>query len=71
MKACYRHSLASVVHAEFSVCVFFYLLVSCALGIKRAPATWDFFMVTTSIFLSILEETKGVSFILQMVRSLK
>lgn len=47
------------------------MLISCALGIKRAPATWEFFIVTTSIFLSILEETKEVSSILQVVSNLK
>lgn len=67
MEACYRHSLASMVHAEFSVCILFYLLISCALGIKRASATWDLFMVTTSIFLSILEETKEASSILEVI----
>lgn len=62
MEACCRHSLASMFHAEFSVCIFFLMLISCALGIKRAPATWEFFIVTTSIFLSILEENQGSQF---------
>lgn len=41
------------------------------LGHKRAPATWDFFMVTSSISLSILEETKVVTPILQVIGNLK